>query len=147
MDDDNRALLRQILGRSWLLLGPADPAQKKIGDYYSACMDEKAIEAAGAAPLKASLDRINGMRSKRDIAGHAQPVNLVRLRIRRGFQGLHPGDRGKWIRTGSAFPIADYYVKTDAKLVELRQAYLADVQKMFGRRRFARRLPQAKRKP
>jgi putative endopeptidase len=50
LDDDNRALLRQILEEA-AAAGPADPAQKKIGDYYSACMDEKTIEAAGAAPL------------------------------------------------------------------------------------------------
>jgi putative endopeptidase len=70
LDDDNKLLLRQILEEA-AAAGPGDPLQKKIGDYYGACMDEKAIEAAGVSPLKAGLDRINGMRSKRDIAGVA----------------------------------------------------------------------------
>src|SRR6185503_17945839 len=29
----------------------ADPTAKKLGDYYAACMDEPAIEKAGATPL------------------------------------------------------------------------------------------------
>ena len=30
---------------------------QKIGDYYASCMDEKAIDAKGADPLKPELDR------------------------------------------------------------------------------------------
>src|SRR3984893_16082462 len=48
--DDNRVLLREILEEA----APApnkDPIKQKIGDYYTACMDEKTIEAAGTSPL------------------------------------------------------------------------------------------------
>src|SRR2546425_4493820 len=31
---------------------------QKIGDYYNSCMDEKAADAKGLAPLKPDLDRI-----------------------------------------------------------------------------------------
>ena len=32
------------------------PAQQKIGDFFFACMDQAAVEQAGAAPLKPRLD-------------------------------------------------------------------------------------------
>ena len=36
-----------------------DANEQKIGDYYSACMDEAAIEKKGIAVLKPEFDRIN----------------------------------------------------------------------------------------
>ncbi len=56
--DQNRALLREILEEAAAGGPGGDPVKQKIGDYYGACMDEKAIETAGAAPLKADLQRI-----------------------------------------------------------------------------------------
>ena len=45
--DDNKVLLREILEEA-AAGGPGrDPVQQKIGDYYAACMDEKAVETAG----------------------------------------------------------------------------------------------------
>ena len=46
----------------------ATPSTQKIGDYYASCMDEKAIEAKGAEPLKPELERIAGINSKAEIA-------------------------------------------------------------------------------
>jgi putative endopeptidase len=133
LDDDNRALLRQILEEA-AAAGTADPAQKKIGDYYSACMDEKAIEAAGTAPLKSSLDRINGMRSKHDIARVA--ASMPSQAVLFDFQSDQDFKDSTQViaevdQDGLGLPNRDYYVKTDAKSVELRQAYLVHVQKMF----------------
>ena len=133
LDDDNRALLRQILEEA-AAAGPADPAQKKIGDYYSACMDEKTIEAAGSTPLKASLDRIIGMRSKRDIARVA--ASMPSQAVLFDFQSDQDFKDSTQViaevdQDGLGLPDRDYYVKTDAKSVELRQAYLVHVQKMF----------------
>ena len=111
-----------------------DPVKQKIGDYYAACMDEKAIEAAGTTPLKAGFERIDGMHSKRDIASgrrqHAEPRRAVRLQLRPGLQEL-PQVIAELDQGGLGLPDRDYYLKTDPKSVELRQAYVAHVQKMF----------------
>src|SRR6267154_962638 len=61
-------------------------AQQKIGDYFAACMDESAVEQSGVRPLKRSLDRINGMKSKRDL-----PALLARLHLATGSSGLFFG--------------------------------------------------------
>ncbi|HYX53587.1 MAG TPA: M13 family metallopeptidase [Candidatus Limnocylindrales bacterium] len=112
------------------------PAQQKIGDYFSACMNEPAIEKAGAAPLKASLAQIAALKSKKDLAAllageHLQGEN--------GFFGFgsdqdfaNSNDVIAFaVAGGLGLPDRDYYTKTDAKSVELRRKYVAHVEKML----------------
>jgi putative endopeptidase len=68
LQDDNKVLLRGILEEASEGGASRDSVKQKIGDYYAACMDEKIVEAAGANPLQAVLERISGMHSKRDMA-------------------------------------------------------------------------------
>ena len=108
--------------------------KQKIGDYYAACMDEKAIEAAGATPLKDGLEQIDRMRSKRDIARVA--AGMPGLNVPFDFQSDQDYKNSSQViaevdQGGLGLPDRDYYLKTDAKSVELRQAYVAHVQKMF----------------
>ncbi len=132
--DDNRLLLREILEEAAAPAPSKDPVKQKIGDYYTACMDEKTIETAGAMPLKTEFDRIAGMHSKRDIAAVAASMPnrgaLFDFSSDQDFkdstQVIAEVDQG-----GLGLPDRDYYIKTDPKSVELRQAYLAHVQKMF----------------
>jgi len=72
MQDENLARLRGILE---VASGPdstRNAVNQKIGDYYASCMDEKAIDARGAEPLKPSLERIAKIRARlksADVAG------------------------------------------------------------------------------
>jgi putative endopeptidase len=132
--DDNRVLLREILEAA-AAGGPGrDPAQQKIGDYYAACMDEKSVEAAGAAPLKDALERIHAMRSTADMARVAG--SMLNENVLFGFQSEQDFKNSSQViadvdQGGLGLPDRDYYIKDDAKSVELRQAYVAHVQKMF----------------
>src|SRR5207253_74254 len=42
-------------------------AQKQIGDYFAACMNEPAVEKAGAGPLKPVLDAIAVLKSVKEL--------------------------------------------------------------------------------
>ena len=97
-------------------------------------MDEKGIEAAGITPLKAGLERIAGMRSKRDIAKLAASMpNRGALFDFQSDQDFKNSTQviAELDQNGLGLPDRDYYVKTDPKSVELRQGYVAHVQKMF----------------
>src|SRR6476659_5602090 len=59
----NREELRGIL-ESAAKASNRDANEQKIGDYYSTCMDEAAIEKKGAAVLKPEFDRINALHDK-----------------------------------------------------------------------------------
>jgi len=132
--DDNKVLLREILEEAAAGGAGRDPVKQKIGDYYAACMDESAIESAGAAPLKDALEQITRMRSKRDIAqvvagmpGLGVPfVFQSDQDYKNSSQVIAEVDQG-----GLGLPDRDYYLKTDTKSVELRRAYVAHVQKIF----------------
>ena len=134
MQDENRVRLRGILEAAAVPDPARNAATQKIGDYYSSCIDEKAIEARGTEPLKPGLERIAKIDSKAEIADVAAAMIddnvLFRFNSNQDFrdatQVIADADQG-----GLGLPDRDYYVKEDAKSVELRKAYVAHVQKMF----------------
>src|ERR1700690_273817 len=130
----NRGPLREILEEAAAGGAGRDPVKQKIGDYYSACMDEKAIETAGPSPLKSDLERIGHMRSKREMA--RVTAGMPGLNVPFAFQSDQDYKNSSQViaqvdQSGLGLPDRDYYFNTDAKSVELRQAYVAHVQKMF----------------
>ena len=134
MQDENLGRLRGILEAASAPDPKRNAVTQRIGDYYASCTDEKAIEAKGAEPLKPSLEQIANLSSKAEIAGVAAALidDNVLFRFdsiqdfRDANQVIADIDQG-----GLGLPDRDYYTKDDAKSVELRQSYLAHVQKMF----------------
>jgi endothelin-converting enzyme/putative endopeptidase len=134
MQDENRSRLRGILEAAAAPDPARNAATQKIGDYYSSCIDEKAIEAKGTDPLKPGLERIAKIDSKAEIADVAAVMvhsnALFRFDSAQDFrdadQVIAEADQG-----GLGMPDRDYYVKEDPKSVDLRKAYVAHVQKMF----------------
>jgi putative endopeptidase len=134
MQDENRARLRGILEQAAKPDSNRDAATQKIGDYYSSCMDETAIDAKGAEPLKPELERIAQTTSKADLADVAAGMSHDNVLFRFGStqdyrdasQVIAEADQG-----GLGLPDRDYYLKEDVKSVDLRKAYVAHVQKMF----------------
>jgi putative endopeptidase len=134
MQDENREQLRGILEAAAAPGPKRNASEQKIGDSYAACMDEKAIEAKGSEPLKPQLDRIEHLASKAEIPNLV--ASMVDDNVLFGFgstqdyrdasQVIAEADQG-----GLGLPDRDYYVKDDAKSVDLRKAYVAHVQKMF----------------
>src|SRR5215468_154404 len=134
LQDQNQAQLRGILENAAGLPGEHPAYLQKIGDYYASCMDAKAVEGLGATALQAQLDAIEKLGSKDQLPDLA--VNLVyqgalfRFRSDQDYgdstQVIAEADQG-----GLGLPDRDYYVKEGAKAEELRQAYVAHVQKMF----------------
>ena len=112
--------------------------QQKIGDYFSACMNEAEVEKLGAAPLKPALDEIAALKNKKDLA-----ALLGREHLATATEGLLFGfgsdqdfsDSSQIIAFATAgglgLPDRDYYTKPEAKSEEIRQKYLVHVQKML----------------
>ena len=134
MADENKEKLRGILESASAPDPGRNAVNQKIGDYYASCMDEKAIEAKGADPLKPALQRIAGIQSKAEIADVKStliganvlfPIESIQD-FRDANQVIANIDQG-----GLGLPDRDYYTKDDPKSRELRMAYLAHVRKMF----------------
>jgi endothelin-converting enzyme/putative endopeptidase len=136
LEERNRQILRQILDEAAKPDPHRDPVTQKIGDYYFACMDEKAIDAKGLAPLQAELGRIRNLKDKSELAeeiAHLHRNGVAALFEFSSGQDFKDSDSviAQADQGGLGLPDRDYYLKTDAKSVELRQKYVAHVERIF----------------
>jgi len=136
LDERNKQALRAILDTAAKPEPGRDSVTRQIGDYYAACMDEKGIDARGLAPLQAEFDRIRQLSDKAQLA--AEIAHLHRIGVASLFEfgsGQDFKDSTAVVaqldQGGIGLPDRDYYLKDDRKSVELRQKYLAHVQRMF----------------
>ncbi len=115
---------------------PAGSDERKLGDFYGACMDEAAIETKGLSPIEPELAKIDAIR---DLAGlRAEITRLQKMGVNALFTFGSEEDRkdssrviAALLQAGLGLPDRDYYTKTDEKSVELRKKYVAHVQKML----------------
>jgi endothelin-converting enzyme/putative endopeptidase len=131
LQERNQAALRGILEKA-----AASTADRQIADYYTACMDEKGIEALGLKPVKASLDRIAGLKTKADLAGevgrlHSQGVNVLfgfgaQQDFKDATKVIAVVDQG-----GLGLPDRDYYLKDEPRFADVRKQYVPHIAKMF----------------
>jgi putative endopeptidase len=113
------------------------PVQQKVGDYYAACMNVAAVNAAGMKPIEADLAAIAAIDSKGQISGYVAQAHLNgqgNLLFRAGATQDY-GDAEKVIlgidAGGLGLPDRDYYTRTDAKSVGIRAKYLALMAQML----------------
>jgi putative endopeptidase len=111
--------------------------EQKIGDYFHACMNVPAIDAAGAKPLAAGLASIAALQSTSDLAAYvAEEHKQSQSNLMFGFgSGQDYDDSSRVIAHAGAgglgLPDRDYYTKTDAKSLEIRQRYVKHIQSML----------------
>ncbi|HLW85994.1 MAG TPA: M13 family metallopeptidase [Candidatus Sulfotelmatobacter sp.] len=139
MQDENTARLRGILEEAAAGGTGRNAVTQKIGDYYASCMDEKTIDAVGIKPLQPYLDAIATLHAKADLAPIAADAAYT-SHYRRSTLFFFSSDQdaknseqviAEAFQGGLGLPDRDYYFKDDAKSQELRQQYVAHMQKMF----------------
>ena len=121
--------------------------EQQVGDYWSACMDEKGIDAAGMRDLAAELKRIQAIKEKSELIdevahlhkslpgawqGDDNQTNAPMF----GFGSGQDLDDASLVviavdQGGVALPSRDFYQKDDAKSVEIRNKYQAHVRRIF----------------
>jgi len=113
------------------------PIDQKIGDYYGACMDEKAADAKGLGPLKPELERVAAVKDKGaliDAIAHAHLVGPNPLFNFYTAPDLHNADLviAYIDQGGLTLPDRNYYIKEDdPKMVEMRKRLVEYATQMF----------------
>jgi len=125
---------------------PAGSEARKIGDFYTAFMDEAGIEAKGIAPLVPPMAAIEAIASPGDlsewlggtVAADVDAINSTDMET--------PNIFGLWVaqdfseptkyspfllQGGLGLPDRDYYTSKAPRMVELRAKYLAHVTAML----------------
>jgi len=133
--DDAEQAVRDIVEE--LGAGEHEPGSnaQKIGDLYSSFMAEERIEELGAEPIRADLEQV---RDLPDLDALAAFVGGLERRGGGGFFGAYVNtddrDAGRYlvniVQGGLGLPDESYY--RDEKFADVRTAYEAHLERMFG---------------
>jgi putative endopeptidase len=114
------------------------PAQQKTGDYFASCMNTAAIDAAGVEPVLPELERIAALRTRSELIASIPRLHHEALGSLFFGSGTNQDAMdssviiASLVAGGLGLPDRDYYLKTDAKSVEIREKYTAFVTRMLG---------------
>jgi len=135
--EQNKDQLRKILDEISTAPGQAkgSPAQL-VGDFYAACTNVKAIDAAGLAPLKPYLAAIDAMHDGASLQQELRELHAIGVMVPFTFgatQNPHsPTDVIADVGAGGlGLPDRDYYLKPEQRFVDARAGYLVYVAKIF----------------
>jgi putative endopeptidase len=110
--------------------------EQKVGDLYKSYMDMEARNARGSDPLGSEFDRIDAIASYDDLAvyfggatkrGYGMPFALAQFSDMKNpdYYGIYA------FQAGLGLPDREYYFEEDDKSAELRDKYVAHIEKMF----------------
>ena len=137
LDEQSQNRVRDIIEQAAASHPAPGTPEQKIGDYYASFMDEATLEAKGLTPVKAELDRIAALGTRKEVAtlfgspGYQSTFDI----------GMGPDLRNPNVYTvgigqgGLGLPDRDYYVKDDPQLAEIRakyEAYIASMLELAG---------------
>jgi putative endopeptidase len=113
----------------------AGSTEQKIGSFYRAYLDEAAMDKAGLAPMQAWLDKIAALKTPRDLARvmgemHGLAGGPLALDVQPHQKKPAENLAVTW-QGGLGLPNRDYYLKTDARMVKARTAYLQYLETLF----------------
>jgi putative endopeptidase len=133
----NREVLHKILEEDAAMTNAAPgSAEQKVGDFYAACMNEPAIEAAGVTPIQPELDRINGVSDRASLLTELNHLHTAGFAPLFRVGGTNDQKNSKMIiaslGTGSlGLPDRDYYLRDDDRFKTIRNQYVDHVTKML----------------
>ena len=131
------ALLRGILDRYAAGAEPSQPYARQLGDLFATCMDEAKAESASPRTLAEWTRKVDSLAGTRELPALVAELHRAGVGVLFSFgsqqdfknarQVIGAADQG-----GLGLPDRDYYLKTDAKSVEIREAYRAHVARMLA---------------
>ncbi len=136
LQERNRAILQDILEKASANKPGRDPDSQKIGDFYHACMDVPSIDRQGLNPLGTLLNEIRSAVDKKALLLVSARLGVDGVAAFLGF-GVGPDAKDSLVNIaqlgqgGFSLPDRDYYLKDDAKFVEIRKQYADHIRKIL----------------
>jgi len=136
LDERNLVTLRGILEKASINDPGRTAVEQKIGDFYGSCMDEKTANAKGLDPLKPELERISAVSDKPALIDAIARVHLMGGEPLFNFyptSDFHNADAviAYMDQGGLSLPDRDYYIKDDARKLEVRKQLVEYVTQVF----------------
>lgn len=130
---DNQTILKNALEQA---VAMPSPGNRRIGDFYRACMDETTIDQKKLTPVEPLLRKIAGLGDKHDLAPMVAGLHDIGITVffvfgaetdfenaRQDIAGLH--------QSGLGLPNRDFYTRQGEKDEGIRKAYVAHMAKIF----------------
>lgn len=131
--EDIRAIIDDLSGSESLEAGSDE---QKVADLYNSFMDTDRLEELGLSPLASELERIDGIADKEELStyfAHARMLGIRSPMIL--YVSVDEKDSTRYAphmwQAGLGLPDRDYYFRDDERSVELREAYVTHIEKMF----------------
>jgi predicted metalloendopeptidase len=131
--EDVKAIIEEVAAKTDLESGSDE---QKVADLYNSFMDTAKLEDLGVAPLEAALAEIDAIGDKDGLSAY------FATGATRGGGGpfspyvtIDAKDATRYAahlwQSGLGLPERDYYFREDERSVELREKYVAHIEKMF----------------
>ena len=136
LTERNRENLRKILERLSTQQNAPGSDEQKLGDFYSSCMDEAAVEVAGKKPIEPELEQIEKIANLGEFESEVARLQRRGVNALFGFGSQQDRKNSSEVIAGAfqgglGMPDRDYYTKTDEKSKALRDQYVDHAKKMF----------------
>jgi putative endopeptidase len=135
--DRNTEVLHRVLEDTGSkMASETDPTLRKLGAFYSTCMDSERAEREGAAPLRPELARIAAIQTRAQLQAEIARLatRFIDAPFRLGAEADPKNSRqniGQIYQGGLGLPDRDYYFKTDSTSAAQRTEYVAHMGRMF----------------
>ena len=134
--ENNRDILKKVVDEAAKMKAKKGSDTQLIGDFYSSCMDEAAIEKAGAKPLNPYFKQIDKIKTKQDLLNQIAMMHNMGIPALFGFYGGTDLKNSSMVianatQGGLSLPNREYYTKDDAKSVEIREKFVEYMTNMF----------------
>jgi endothelin-converting enzyme/putative endopeptidase len=134
--EENQKALRDILERDAHGQSPHDPYSQQLGDFWSSCMDEAAIEKKSLDDLKPEFKRINAVTDSATLVKELARLHLYGVDAAFRFDSeVDMKDAAHLIaglsQGGLGLPDRDYYFRDDPRTVDIRTQYEKHVARTF----------------
>jgi len=131
-----KGILEETATKSDKAGAPKGSVDQLVGDYYAACMDMSARNAAGVEPVQPYLAEISAIKTISDVGREIDRLHAMGIPapfgVAAGSDNHNPNDVIAQIyASGLGLPDRDYYFKTEPRFVEARAKYVAYVQRLF----------------
>jgi predicted metalloendopeptidase len=136
LTEKSRTAIHGILEDAAKSNAPAGSEQRKSGDFYASYMDSARVEQLGIAPLTPELNTIAKLSSTKELPRTF--AHFARLGVGNPFGvAVNQDPKNSTVNIvqvnqgGLGLPDRDYYLRNDAAITRVRDAYVAYITRLF----------------
>ncbi|MFL5551628.1 MAG: M13 family metallopeptidase [Gemmatimonadaceae bacterium] len=137
LQENNQGNLLTILRAAAASGNPqANADLRKLGVFYSSCMDSVGAERAGAQPIRAELDRIAAINNRAGVEAEVARLHARAIPLLFNFGAQQDLKNSTSViaglsQGGLSLPDRDYYLNNDKRYADIRANYTDHVARMF----------------